>query len=138
MGDCDEVWIDDEFMDVPKYLVITGGICLGINVLTIFCMGNDRGRMVMVGLVILARVSFFFYGSYLVFGTYGIWTYGTKVNDDMYYCAYTPFMFAFVHLIIWWIVIALGCVIAGCCFCGCCSKPKTELPSNNVVSTRYF
>ena len=132
MGDCDQVWIDDEFMDVPQYLVITGGVSLGMNILTLFSMGNDKGFQVMVGGVILVRVSFYLYGSYLVFGNYGIWTHETGF-DGMYYCAYTPFMFAYVYLVIWWVVFALSCCVIACCVCGCCSKPKIERPRNNVV-----
>ena len=59
MGDCDQVWIDNEWMDVPKYLVITGGVTLGMNVLTLFCKGNDKAFQWMALGVIILRAFFF-------------------------------------------------------------------------------
>ena len=128
MGDCDVVVVhsgrnDKDNMDVPTYLVINGAVTLGIDVLTMFCMSSDRGFMVMVGGNILSRISFLLYGSYLVIGYYGTWTH-EKGGAGTYYCSFTPFMFAYIELVVCWVLITLSCCIGTCCCLNCCSGTK--------------
>ena len=59
------------------------------------------------------------WGSVVVFGPYAEWTDDVAKrnipDDGMEYCHYTPFMFAFVLLIIRWVLIALVPVCICCC-----------------------
>ena len=50
-------------------------------------------------------------------GANATWTYEDKSADN--FCEYTPFKFAFVLLIIWWIFIPilLCCELVLCCGC---------------------
>ena len=120
MGDCDVVLMtrsrdgrETSHMDVPTYLVINGAVTLGIDLLTMFCMRFEHGFMVMVVGNIVSRIIFLVYGSCLVIGYYGSWTY-EKGNDGTYYCAFTPSMFAYIHLVVSWILITLFCCIPIC------------------------
>eukprot|EP00090_Calanus_glacialis_P015274 TRINITY_DN24135_c0_g1_i1.p1 TRINITY_DN24135_c0_g1~~TRINITY_DN24135_c0_g1_i1.p1 ORF type:complete len:211 (-),score=52.58 TRINITY_DN24135_c0_g1_i1:59-691(-) len=78
------------------------------------------GAMVIVDLVILI------WGSVVVFGAWSSWTddydeYAAQ-PEIFNYCAYTPMVFAFVILLLKWILIPLMFVIVFCCGClgACC------------------
>jgi len=54
-------------------------------------------------------------GSVVVFGPDSEWRYENEFSD--YYCEYTPFMFAFVMLILEWILIPVLVLLACCLLC---------------------
>ena len=73
---------------------------------------------------------------YFVFqtGHYSGWSYDEQYRkqlltpvpvdgDEVYFCAYTPFMFAFVQLILTWVLLPLICGLCCCCACltACCA-----------------
>ena len=51
-------------------------------------------------------------------GQYSQWTYADNEKSSDYYCEYTPFMFAFVILILDWVLIPLSAILACTCLCG--------------------
>jgi hypothetical protein len=69
-------------------------------------------------IVLIAELVVLIWGSVVVFGNYAEWIYeaGTEGKDG--YCDYTPMMFAFVLLILKWILMPLTIVCA--CLCACC------------------
>ena len=60
-----------------------------------------------------------------------------QLNDNRYYCAYTPFMFAYVLLIINWIVVPF----ALCCTCMiissaiCCAATAASTAAYSAAAT---
>ena len=50
-------------------------------------------------------------------GNYGEWVYDESKNGDDEYCGYTPFLFAFVMLILYWI--AFPIILCCCCMVAC-------------------
>jgi len=63
------------------------------------------------------------WGSVVVFGAWSTWTYDKVEYDDFpekyNYCAYEPMMFAFVILIIKWVLIPVMITFLCCCTCLC-------------------
>jgi len=94
--------------------VVTEGEKCGLNILK--CFGGCATFFVIIGELIIL-----IWGSVVVFGNYSEWTDDETKRDDgddaTEYCHYTPFMFAFVLLIIRWVLIALVP------FCLCCCAP---------------
>lgn len=58
------------------------------------------------------------WGSTVVFGAWAEWTYDESYAGDANYCPYTPMMFAFVLLILKWVL--FPAVIVCFCLCLCC------------------
>ena len=57
-------------------------------------------------------------GSVVVFGAYSTWTYDEADVAKEEYCAYTPYMTAFIILLLKWILVPAMIIIT--CFCACC------------------
>jgi len=107
--------------DGAKYLVVNGSCCLVLSILG--CIGacfpkvpSSKFGGVDVGAVAgggggLAGLIILIWGSVTVFGSYAEWT--AENAESPNYCPQTPFMFAFVWLIISWCLIPLMC----CCLC---------------------
>jgi len=77
--------------------VISGLEYCGLGVLTLI-----KGALFIGDCVVLL------WGTIVVFGNYSTWTYEARLHEDtdltnLDYCDYTPFMFAFVLLILDWI-----------------------------------
>jgi len=78
------------------------------------------------GVMAIADIVILIWGSVVVFGAWATWTddYDEYVADpeNLNYCAYEPMMYAFVILIIKWVLIpVLMVLICFCgCLCGCC------------------
>merc|ERR1711982_45797 len=72
------------------------------------------------GVMTIVDFAMLIWGSVVVFGAYANWTY--KWDDykpeENNFCEYTPFMTAFVILILKWVIIPVMIVIT--CFCACC------------------
>jgi len=58
------------------------------------------------------------WGSVVVLGSYATWTDERPVAAEMIYCEYTPMMFAFVLIVLKWVLIPLMCVCG--CLAACC------------------
>jgi len=73
------------------------------------------------GCMAVADIVILIWGSVVVFGAWASWTddYDEYVADpeNKNYCAYEPMMYAFVILIIKWVIIP--CLMVMICFCGC-------------------
>jgi len=89
--------------------VISGKEYCGIGILSLIQTALWIGNLVVI-----------IWGTIVVFGNYSTWTYeapeeGTPTNMD--YCDYTPFMFAFVLLILDWIILPffVCCICAALC-----------------------
>ena len=128
-------------MDAPLYLLIGGGIGLVMTLMKIIAIltPSDCDDKFVNGLMPVAIVFDFgvmIWGSIVVFGAYSSWSYDEKdINnndDDLSYCPYTPFMLAFVILILEWVLKpCLACCecfisIIGCCFKGGAADSATE------------
>ena len=95
----------DEALD---YDIPTFWVCTNLNIVLI-------GPLELLNMFIYEKISILFSGQY------SQWDYVEKTSD--HYCAYTPFMFAFVILILQWIFLPfiLCCSIMLCC-CAFCYK----------------
>eukprot|EP00091_Calanus_sinicus_P020005 TRINITY_DN5256_c0_g1_i5.p1 TRINITY_DN5256_c0_g1~~TRINITY_DN5256_c0_g1_i5.p1 ORF type:complete len:211 (-),score=52.78 TRINITY_DN5256_c0_g1_i5:249-881(-) len=73
------------------------------------------------GIMAIADLVILIWGSVVVFGAWAHWTddYEEYVQDinKMNYCAYEPMMYAFVILILKWVLIP--CLVVLICCCGC-------------------
>ena len=115
--------------DAALYLIIGGGLGLGLTLLKILAIltpseCDDKFANGLSPLASLFGFGVTIWGSIVVFGAYSTWTYtkdnegsgnGNTSGDDDDYCPYTPFMFAFVLLILEWILRPL----IFCCECVC-------------------
>ena len=82
--------------------------CININI----SKGDDVGQggaacgcVAMIGNFVI-----FIWGSVIIFGPYQNWTYSDEDQMNEYYCAYTPYMFSFVMLILGWVFMAVRTV----------------------------
>merc|ERR1712080_466510 len=82
------------------------------------CLGNIKF------LIMIAEIVIVIWGSVVVFGNYASWTYDAKDKgndkDDMQFCEYTPMQFAFVLLILKWVMfpIYICCPLLCAALCG--------------------
>jgi len=76
------------------------------------------------GMMWLGDLGLAIWGSVVVFGAYSTWTYDLKAaaKDDTY-CDYTCFMFAFVLLILRWLIMPFA-ICCGCMKLMCKGCPK--------------
>merc|ERR1712243_268872 len=75
------------------------------------------------GILIIANFVVLLWGSVVVFGRYGVWTHRADDIGNDNYCAYTPFMAAFIILIMNWIMLPFLCMCACLAFiCKACVK----------------
>jgi len=88
--------------------VISKGEKCGLCLITIM-----KGMMSFVNLCVTL------WGSIVVFGAYAYWTYDKEQAAEAYYCPYSPMIFAFVFLIIQWILLPF--MIACACLAGMCA-----------------
>lgn len=125
------------FVDVPLYLMLGGGITLAliiakrIAILTP-CDCDDKLVKFLTPIAGIVLLCVTLWGSVIVFGNYSSWSYEKQelptprpdivpvsttiaplLDENNHYCPYTPYMFAFVLLIINWILIP----IIFCCSC---------------------
>ena len=118
--------------DAPLYLLIGGGLGFGMTLLKIVAIltpsdCDDKfvnGIMPAANLINLGLMG---WGSVEVFGAYSSWSYEEKDKDnkDLSYCPYTPFMFAFVLLILSWVLMP---------FFACCELCLAVLHCCNFMS----
>merc|ERR1711879_234271 len=86
---------------------------------------DDKLTKSLTQLVVLGQFGMFGWGTIGVFGHYASWTDEVVTNvlvagedgEKLYYCHNTPYMFAFVLLIIKWVMLPF--IIALCCCCAC-------------------
>lgn len=74
-------------------------------------------------IVLICEIVVLIWGSVVVFGNYAEWTYMEKEVGTDGYCDYTPMMFAFVLLILKWILMPLTILCA--CLCACCGAASS-------------
>lgn len=108
--------------DATTYLVVGGAIMLITNILSIVAIltpfeWDDKLTKSLTPMIGLVQFGIFLWGTIVVFGSYSSWTYDVGSNDEKYYCAYTPYLFAFVLLIIKWVLLPF--ILALCCCCAC-------------------
>jgi len=108
------------------FLILGGGIVCATTALKLIafwtpCECDDKIMDIVSPISDFVHFCVIIWGSIVVFGQYSQWDYVEKTSD--HYCAYTPFMFAFVILILQWIFLPfiLCCSIMLCC-CAFCYK----------------
>ena len=81
-------------------------------------------------------------------GQYSEWSYKETDKENDNYCEYTPFMFAFVTLILWWVwypvlVILYWCVMCGALLysilwvcCGCVTEDAPQPTEDALQPTK--
>mgnify|MGYP003307644164 CR=1 FL=1 len=94
-------------LGVLLWLKAGGGIMLSMSILAILwiCFASDKTdkyKNCLTALVKLPLLGVIIWGSIVTFGSYSSWTYELKSSDD--YCEHTPYMFAFIVLIVSWIL----------------------------------
>ena len=113
-------------IQISQVLEVMGGLMLFIAILDIMvglafgmeaveCTGLELECGTIYAIVVVTRLAQFgvqIWASVVVFGAYKTWEYEDNSSEN--FCEYTPFMFAFVILIIQWVV--FGCQIE---FCSC-------------------
>jgi len=109
-------------LQAPMYLMVAGGIITTLNILTLIanctpCDGDDKIVAKLSPIVALAMFAVTIWGSVVVFGPYSEWSYEKTDSTKDNYCEYTPFMFAFVMLILQWILIPVFVLLACCLAC---------------------
>jgi len=102
------------------FLILGGGIVLAITVLRLIaswtpCECDDKIMDILSPFANVVHFCVIIWGSVVVLGQYSQWEYEEKSSEN--YCAYTPFMFAFVILILNWICFPF---ILCCCCCSLC------------------
>lgn len=121
--------------DATTYLVVGGSIMVISNILVFIALKtpmecDDKLMNALMPAIGLAQFCIFLWGTIVVFGHYSGWTYNALelLSPDKYYCAYTPFMFAFVLLILKWVLLPFIIVFCCCCACftRCCGKGGDE------------
>jgi len=115
---------------VSSYLYYAGIILLTLHVVRILVLSIIHGinaltdgdwkkqlkwaRIVAIIVHLLADLIVVIWGSFLVFGAFYTWSYNEDDIGKTNYCSYTPFMTAYVTLIIIWIF--LPCPLITLCF----------------------
>ena len=130
-------------MNAPLYLLIGGGIGLGMTLLKIIALltpsdCDDKFINVLGPLASLFSFGVTIWGSFVVFGAYSRWSYNIKDannnEDEFEYCPYTPFMMAFVLLILEWVLkpfmLVCECVMA----CLSCCKPSPAASTSEYTA----
>jgi hypothetical protein len=89
---------------VSTVLEVLGGLSLFIAILYILVGLTDSSVASFPFIVVacLAQFGVQIWASVVVFGAYKTWEYDDKSSEN--FCEYTPFMFAFVILIIKWVL----------------------------------
>merc|ERR1712115_39916 len=143
------VWQGDKYMDscpngAAWYLYLAGILLLVTNLIGIIfecsqwlaerdgkitCCESFGLGILTFGKGIMAVVNFviIIWGSVVVFGAWSDWSYAPEDSDKEIYCPYTPMMFVFVQLIVYWVLIPVMMVLMCCCgtmmaCCACCTK----------------
>ena len=100
-------------IQISQVLEVMGGLMLFNAILFIilglaFCTETiDCGAICAIVVTWLAQFGVQIWASVVVFGAYKTWEYEDNSSEN--FCEYTPYMFAFVILIIKWVL--LGCQI---------------------------
>lgn len=89
-----------QLTQIPLFLVIGGAVSLVLAL-----SRSILGSVLQFGVLI--------YGSIVVFGEYRTWDYTDQSSDK--FCNYTPFMLAFVTLILSWVLQPF--IVCCCCVC---------------------
>ena len=145
-------------MDAALYLLIGGGIGLGATLLKIGAIVtpskcDDKFADCLGPLVSVFSFVVTIWGSIVVFGAYSTWSYdeankgtndegehsgnGEDTSDDLVYCPYTCFMFAFVFLILEWVIRPLICCCECLFFCMSCCGNKLAGGAAAAATTEY-
>ena len=133
-------------MDAPLYLLIGGGVGLGMTLFKIVAIltPSDCDDKIVNGLMPVAgifSIGVTIWGSIVVFGAYSSWSYDKKdmgkKNDEHEYCPYTPFMMAFVLLILEWVLkpflLCCECLLA--CLSCCKASPADSATEYTATAT---
>ena len=107
-------------IQISQVLEVMGGLMLFIAILDIMlglAFGTEAVECgTICAIVVVTRLAQFgvqIWASVVVFGAYKTWEYEDISSEN--FCEYTPFMFAFVILIIQWVVFGLfGCQVECC------------------------
>ena len=114
---------EDCKLPVLCYLKVVGGIGIVVDIIEISVQwfssfrpdshDSHTMRTNCFCINVLISIVLSIWGSVIIFGPYRKWDYADRENE--YYCEYTPYMFAFVMLIIWWCTCLLLAVLRYCC-----------------------
>jgi len=135
---------DDCNLEAAKYLYYSGILGLSVSAISLFftfCLGFmaccaacdnkiSDGEACALGVgcclhwlvqmaVGVTQIVIMIWGFAVIFPSYSTWEYENVPAENDNFCHYTPYMFAFVLLIIQCVVLCLvaPCIIC-CCFCG--------------------
>jgi len=161
---------DECTFDVPQYLMVGGGITLALTLLKVIAIltpseCDDKFVAFLTPMALFANMCVTLWGSIIVFGHYSVVSYenvhlptgrpdfpdgnrvspGTvedMINETNHYCAYTPYMFAYVILIMQWIVLPIllccSCTIVWTIVCGamCCGSSAGSSTVYSAAATK--
>jgi len=121
------VHYDECAFNATTYLVVAGSVMVALNLLTILailtpCECDDKLLKFMTPVFSIAQFCIFIWGTVEVFGKYNDVIYEDFISMSSNYCDHTAYMFAFVLLLIQWVVVPIMIVICCCCACftACC------------------
>ena len=137
---------DECDMNAPLYLLIGGGIGLGMTLLKIVAIltpsdCDDKFANGLTPLASLFSLGVTIWGSIVVFSAYSSWTHDMELKDNKedehLYCPYTPFMMAFVLLILEWVLkpFILCCECLLVCLSCCTAAPVTSTAEYTAAAT---
>ena len=109
--------------DVLSWLKVVGGFGFAVTILNIMLANCCKDEMKVVGFVnvviLLTQFSLLIWGSVVIFSEYSTWTYDSNDTQKNTYCNYTPYVMAFVYLILSWCLMPLLCFCTAFhCVCG--------------------
>merc|ERR1711974_169746 len=127
---------EDKVGAAPSFLIVGGAVQLVGSAAKLLafltpCKCDDKLADAIGPLVDFAYFIVIIWGSVKVFGAYSEWTYEVEEADT--FCPYTPFIFAFVTLVAYWVLLPLMCccTLMSCC-CGLCAKDKPSQDQDQV------
>ena len=109
--------------DALSWLKVVGGFGLAITILNIVMANCCKDELKVVGcvnvVILLTQFSLLIWGSVVIFSEYSTWTYDSNDTQKNTYCNYTPYVMAFVYLILSWCLMPLLCFCTAFhCVCG--------------------
>ena len=112
--------------DALSWLKVVGAFGFAVTILNFvlasICKDEMKDGWSNVGLLIailnvailITQFSFLIWGSVIIFSEYSTWTYDSTDILKNTYCNYTPYVMAFVYLILSWCLVPVLCICFSC------------------------